>query len=87
MEPRRIDLYKRSRRFQSGLKTAVFIIVLGLVAVLADRAYFVSPHAHASMATMPPAAELPVSVQSEGFALPENLHPTAADVQPPPPSF
>ena len=86
MQPRRIDLYKRSR-FQSGLKTAVFVIVLGLVAVLADRAYFVSPHARASAATMPPAAEQPVSVQMEGFALPENLKPTAADVGTPAPSF
>ena len=86
MEPRRIDLYKRSR-FQSGLKTAVFIIVLGLVAVLADRAYFVSPHARASTATTPPVAELPVSVQMDGFTLPENLKPTTADVGTPPPSF
>jgi len=86
MEPRRIDLSKRTR-FHSGVKTAVFIIVLGLVAVLADRAYFVSPRARARTATMPPAAELPVSVQSEGFALPENLKPTAADVETPPPSF
>jgi len=85
MEPRRIDLYKRSR-VQSGLKTAVFIIVLGLVAVLADRAYFVSPHAHA-IAAMPPAAELPVSVRMEGFALPDSIKPTTADVGTQAPSF
>lgn len=83
-----MDIYlsnsRENRSFASGVRTAVVVVVLGTLAVVADHAYFVAPQpvAHAFAAEAPaPAGLLP------GDTLPPELHPTAADVTPPAPTF
>ena len=77
------DRYANERN-AAGIRTAAIVIILGAVAVMADHAFFVAPRA-ASPAVSTAAA--PAKVSSEGFAFADALHPTEADVQPPPPSF
>ncbi|MFO1395583.1 MAG: hypothetical protein U1F48_00830 [Burkholderiales bacterium] len=83
-----MDIYpsnsRENRGFASGMRTAVVVVVLGTLAVVADQAFFVTPQpvAHAVAAEAPvPAALVP------GDTLPPELHPTAADVTPPAPTF
>ena len=67
-----------------GIKTAALVLILGSVALLADHAFFFAPPARTA------AEPVRVSVSTaaiDGFALPDNMHPTAADVTAPPPSF
>jgi len=73
-------------RLSTGVRAIAVVICLTVIALVADHAYFVAPHAHAS-STIVAEHELPVSVQVDGFALPESLRPTAGDVTPPPASF
>jgi len=83
MATRQADEFERSYAGR-GIKTVALVLILGSVALMADHAFFVAPHAR-------PAAE-PVrvtasSVATDGFALPDNMHPTAADVTAPAPTF
>jgi len=71
-------------RFSSGIKAIALVIGLTAIALVADHAFFVAPHAQARSSSAA-AYEAPVSV--DGFALPQNLRPTAADVEAPPASF
>ncbi len=79
-----MDIYPSTRRestgFTSGVKTAVFVVVLGTLAAVADHAYFVAPHAD----TRPTVGGAPAAAVAEptapSFALPPELHPTQADV-------
>jgi len=73
-------------RLSTGVRAITVVICLTVIALVADHAYFVAPHAQAS-STIVAEHELPVSVQVDGFALPESLRPTAGDVTPPPASF
>jgi len=73
-------------RLSTGVRAIAVVICLTVIALGADHAYFVAPHAQAS-STIVAEHELPVSVQVDGFALPESLRPTAGDVTPPPASF
>jgi hypothetical protein len=72
-------------RFASGVRTAVFVVVLGTVAAVTDHAFFIAPHgvSQASAANAAPLATPP----NAGDALPPDLRPTTADVEPPPPTF
>jgi hypothetical protein len=72
-------------RVPPGVKAIVVILAMTAVALVADHAYFVAPHAQASVAAAE--SQSPVTVQVDGFALPDSLRPTAADVGAPPPSF
>ena len=82
METRFTQLF----RFTAGMKTATLVVVLGSVAVLADHAFFIAPHAQAPVVSEHVAA-LPASLPGSGFTLAESLHPTQADVEPPPSTF
>jgi len=73
-------------RLSTAVRAIAVVICLTVIALVADHAYFVAPHAQAS-STVVAAHELPVTVQVDGFALPESLRPTAGDVTPPPASF
>ena len=75
--------YDRTR-IVSGIKTAALIVILGAVAVAADHAFFIAPYSRMPAEAAPPVA---VAAPVEGYALPDNLRPTAADVGPAPPSF
>ena len=74
-------------RFSTGLKAIIVVIALTGVALVADHAYFVAPHAQAHAAVAATRSELPVSVQVDGFLLPEIMRPTAADVTAAAPTF
>ena len=78
------DPYERAR-FASGIKTAAIVVILGVVAVVADHAFYVAPRAASPTAVS--AAAAPAKLSSDGFALPDSLRPHAGDVAPPPPSF
>ena len=73
-------------RLSTAVRAITVVICLTVIALVADHAYFVAPHAQAS-SNVVAAHELPVTVQVDGFALPESLRPTAGDVTPPPASF
>lgn len=72
------------RSFVSGMRTAVVVVVLCTLAVVADHAFFVAPHAvsQAAASVAPPAA---IVVSDD--PLPPDLHPTAADIEAPPATF
>ena len=83
-----MDIYlhnsRENREFASGMRTAVVVVVLGTLAVVADYAFFVAPQPVERTI----AAEVAVpAAPSAGDALPPDLHPTAADVAPPTPTF
>ncbi|MFO1303317.1 MAG: hypothetical protein U1F54_06265 [Burkholderiales bacterium] len=67
-----------------GLKTVALVLILGSMAVMADHAFFVAPHAQPKAE---PVRMSQASVAIDGFALPANLHPTAADVDATTPTF
>ncbi|MFO1311173.1 MAG: hypothetical protein U1F41_03810 [Burkholderiales bacterium] len=67
-----------------GLKTVALVLILGSVAVMADHAFFVAPHAQPKAE---PARMAQTGVAIDGFALPDHLHPTAADVDNATPTF
>jgi hypothetical protein len=84
-----MDIYPESRRattgFGAGARTALIVVVLGSLAAFADHAYFLAPHdpvQPVAAATAPVAAPAP-----DGVAFTADLHPTAADVAPQPPTF
>ncbi len=83
-----MDIYpdnsRENRGFVSGMRTVVVIVALGTLAVVADQAYFRAPHAvdHAIASEAPAPA-----VTMIDDTLPSSLHPTAADVTPPAPTF
>jgi hypothetical protein len=72
-------------RISTGVKAIVVAIAMTAVALAADHAYFVAPRAQASVAATQ--SQAPAPVQGDGFALPDSLKPTTADVGAPPPSF
>jgi len=84
MEARNI-IPSESGRVAKGIRTAALVIILGAVALMADHTFFVAPHARA--AAEAPSPERPASVAIDGFTLPDNLRPTAADVTTPAPTF
>ena len=86
METRNTDPYER-QRFASGVKTAAVIVILGAVALMADHTFFVAPHARTSAALEASSMAAPVSVPVDGFAVPDNLRPTAGDVTAPVSTF
>jgi hypothetical protein len=86
MESRTPDPFE-PRRFASGVKTASVIVILGAVALMADHAFFVTPHVRTPAALAAPAATSTAPVAVNGFALPDNLRPTAADAASAPASF
>ncbi len=67
-----------------GLKALALVLILGSVAVMADHAFFVAPHA---MPKAEPVRTSQASVPIDGFALPDNLRPTAADAGTQAPTF
>lgn len=83
METNIVDFAER-KRVAGGIRTAALIVVLGAVALMADHAYFVAPHARAVVEAPAPA---PTSVMTDGFVVPEHLRPTAADVSSEPSTF
>jgi len=78
-----MDIYpstpRKSNGITSGIKTAVFVVVLGTMAAIADHAFFVAPHAvlpanageAPTVAAAAPAAEVD--------PVPPALHPNEAD--------
>jgi hypothetical protein len=74
-------------RLSAGVKAIAVVIALTSIALVADHAYFVAPHAHAHAAVPATQSEMPITVQVDGFLLPEILKPTAADVTSPAPTF
>lgn len=85
METRNIIPSERGRA-ANGIKAAALVVILGAVALMADHAFFIAPHARAA-AEAPAAAAAPASVATDGFALPDNLRPNQGDVAPPPATF
>jgi len=82
-----MDIYPSAserRGFASGMRTAAVVVVLCTLAVVADHAFFVAPHAVSQAAdfTAPPVAAV-----TGDTPLPPDLHPTAADVEAPPATF
>lgn len=83
-----MDIYPANssdrRGFASGMRTAVVVVALGTLAIVADHAFFVAPQAvtHAVAAESSPRA-----VTKTDDSLPPDLHPTAADVVPQAPTF
>jgi hypothetical protein len=86
-----MDIDPASRRdssgFTTGVKTAVFVVVLGTVAALADHAYFVAPHAAVQPVVTDVAASRVAAPSLDGYALPPDMRPTQADVTNPAPTF
>ena len=85
MNTRTVVPFEKSR-LSSGIKAIALIMALTAVALIADHAYFVAPHAEAYARTAA-TAPAPVTTQVDGFALPANLKPHAGDVEAPPPTF
>jgi hypothetical protein len=88
-KPRRrtMDIYPSTRRdsrgITSGMKTAVFVVVLGTMAAVADHAFFVAPHA-----ALPEAGGKARAVAAAPMAIPDDplppsLHPNQADADAP----
>ncbi len=71
-------------RVARGIKTAAFVLILGSVALMADQMFFVAPRAPPAAAPVPVAS---APVAGDGFALPDNLRPTAADAVASAPTF
>jgi hypothetical protein len=86
MESRNVVPFDKPR-VTTGAKAIAIVIALTVIALVADHAYFVGPHGQAHAAATISPSEVPITVQVDGFALPENLRPTAADVSAPPASF
>ena len=86
MDARNVVPFEKTR-FSAGVRAIVVVIALTGIALVADHAYFVAPHAQARTAIAAKQFEMPVSVQIDGFLLPENLKPTAADVPSPAQTF
>jgi len=74
-------------RFSASVRAIVVVVALTGIALAADHAYFVAPHAQARTAAAATQSEMPLSAQVDGFALPESLKPTAADVISPTQTF
>lgn len=65
--------------FMTGVKTAALIVILGVVAAVADHAFFIAPQASVQRVNeATPAAMAPSP--SGAFAVPEHLRPNAGDV-------
>jgi hypothetical protein len=83
MDSSKVVNFQRGR-IPAGLKALVIVIALGTIALVADHSFFIAPHT--AQATSVP-LYLPANMQTDGFALPADMHPTQADVGTPPPSF
>ena len=70
-----------------GIKTAVLVLVLTAGAVTADHMFFVAPSAKSASSSMAVQAATVNTPTPDGFALPENLKPTAADAADQAPTF
>jgi len=74
-----------------GIKIAALVLILTAAAMTTDHVFFVSPSAKTVAPATPIAAATATASVTEpaldGFALPANLRPTAADVAAPAPSF
>jgi hypothetical protein len=70
-----------------GIKTALFVLVLTAGAVAADHMFFVAPSTKPAASPMAVQAATVNTATPDGFALPENLKPTAADAIEQPPTF
>lgn len=68
--------------FASGMRTAIVVVVLGTLAVVADHAFFIAPYA-----VTPAAAAVAPAALAADVSLPASLHPTSADVAPQAPTF
>jgi len=84
MNARNVVPFEKSR-ISSGIKAIAIVMALTAVALIADHAYFVAPHAEAYARVS--AAPTPVTAQVDGFALPANLKPHEGDVEAPPSTF
>lgn len=86
-----MDIHSANRKensgFASGVKTAVFVVVLGTIAAVADHAFFVAPHAATRPVIVDAQPAAVANASTDGYALPPEMHPTAADVPTPPPTF
>jgi len=76
-----------NERHAAGIRTAAIVIILGAVAVMADHAFFIAPRGSAPVIVGAAASAVPATPTNQGITLPDVLHPTEADVQPPPASF
>ena len=73
-------------RLSTAVRAIAVVICLTVIALVADHAYFVAPHAQAS-STVVGAPEQAGTQPGEGVREPPNQRPTAGDVTPPPASF
>jgi hypothetical protein len=69
-----------------GIKTAAFVLVLTAGALAADHVFFVAPKASPAAVTEVQAATV-APTATDGFKLPDNLRPTAADSATQAPTF
>ena len=83
MDSSKIVEFQRAR-VPAGLKALALVVVLGTIALAADHTFFIAPHTAQATA---PAPLIATPAQHDGFALPADMHPTQADVGPPPPSL
>lgn len=70
-----------------GIKTAAFVLVLTAAALAADHMFFAAPSTKPAASPMAVQAATVTTATPDGFALPENLKPTAADAIEPAPTF
>jgi len=68
-----------------GIKTAAFVLVLTAGALAADHVFFVAPSAKPAVTAVQAATVAPAA--TDGFTLPDNLRPTAADAVAEAPTF
>lgn len=65
--------------FFTGIKTVALIVILGVIAAVADHAFFIAPYESAQRVDdAAPAAMAPS--RSDAFVVPENLRTNARDV-------
>ena len=83
MASKQADEFERSLAGR-GIKTVALVLILGSVALMADHAFFFAPPARTAAE---PVRAVESRIATDGFALPDNLHPTAADVTAPAPTF
>ena len=70
-----------------GIKIAGVLLVLAASALTADHLFFGAPRAHPAATVVAVKAEAPATAAPDGFALPENLRPTATDAADTAPTF
>jgi hypothetical protein len=70
-----------------GIKVAGLLLVLAASALTADHLFFGAPRANPAAAVVAVKAEAPATAEHSGFALPENLRPTASDAADSAPTF